>query len=571
MADFMSALKEFFIDLFSHMVWEWLVIFINLILWAGVYFENAQRHFEDAKQFLADIETNSLTLERYIQKLPSVSLYPCESLEFKKDWDDSQQVVLQYKECANDFIDYILNKCGSTGPNIPYSLGGLKKIIRLNWPGTKSRIRELHRRVENAQSAVNRRWTILDIHNNSLAEMPQVQARRSNDSIIQPLEYVQNEHSEPSVASYKRRLNPFKPLHEKLIESSIIVLQGDAQSGKTQLCRGFAWHHRYSYFKVFWIDAENLNNDTFAQSTSNNGLQDLLQDHRKSITGICNHKKPWLLIVEDASDFGLLEKLLPRSDRGHIIVTTKGLNSSLPPHIHCEKMESLCCAKELLMLGMNLCSPWNDADGNLASEGEPPKKLLPLTLSLVGATINKTKWTTEGYLEKFNQVEDNIPSEYKRFLPATEHAFQRDIIFAFEVSIDEIKERPGKFTQDAPELLAKLAELQGEENKNPVTSDVLRRGFGLLHKKVNKRNRFLSIILSIIGWQSAHGSESEVDSNESAHFDLRMQMAVSKLHDMHMIDIQGCGSNQAFSIPSAALRKWIKGRYCKEPRRVMEV
>ncbi|KAJ6024337.1 tetratricopeptide repeat domain protein [Penicillium herquei] len=111
---------------------------------------------------------------------------------------------------------------------------------------------------------------------------------------------------------------------------------------------------RHSYWGVFLIDARSERKILESLSKINKRLG-LGRDDLSSIKeGLSSHDKPWLLVVDGAEHFGSVEKLLPMSDRGHILITTKGLNSSPPPHIPCEKMGSLCCAEELLVLGMNL-------------------------------------------------------------------------------------------------------------------------------------------------------------------------------------------------------------------------
>ncbi|KAJ5712773.1 hypothetical protein N7493_009241 [Penicillium malachiteum] len=600
MADSELESKEVLIDLLSHLLWACLVCFASVILWSGVYFAKARRNFEDAKKVAKDIHRNSLALEKYLYVLPPASLHARQPSPFNSDWDHYQQAVFQYTESAKDFIDCILRKSGRTGPNISWSLDGLQKIIRLNWPVTKRQIRELYRDVKTAQSIVDdglkvtTACGIFYMRNNLHSEMSRnhVLARLSNDSMIQPLEYEDATAFGPSVASYRKLLNQFKPLQDLLIESSIVVLRGGAESGKTELCHSFAWHHEDSYWGVFWFDAKDQNKfqlgDLIAQIVEIRRVQ----QEQASITSPSNNEMPWLLIIDDASVFNLLENLLPTSIMGHILITTGNIDSSIPPHIHCEKMVSLCCAKELLMSRMNICSPWNVAERTLASaiiDSEDLKdKVLPLTLSLVGATIHKTKWTAKEYMKKFKEVKENILSEYKSLLPQSIFTLERNTIFAFEVLINEIKKGHRLSAQDTPELFAKLAGLQEQRGGRPVTFDVLRREFELLHKRVSIWNRFLA------RWQTSHGSELEVCSepavcepiassepaasseskvviDESAYFDIRMEMAVLELLGICLIENQKHGSGRTFSIPMKALRDWIKDRHCKGPRTFAQV
>ncbi|KAK8019800.1 tetratricopeptide repeat domain-containing protein [Apiospora arundinis] len=103
------------------------------------------------------------------------------------------------------------------------------------------------------------------------------------------------------------------------------VIQGQPDSGKTELALRYAIEHKAHYWGVFWVDASSR--DTAEQSyitLAKEFGENLTEQAAKQFLSSRELIHPWLLIIDNADDHDLsLEELSPTGDKGSMFVTTR--------------------------------------------------------------------------------------------------------------------------------------------------------------------------------------------------------------------------------------------------------
>ncbi|KAK7988088.1 FAD binding domain-containing protein [Apiospora arundinis] len=133
------------------------------------------------------------------------------------------------------------------------------------------------------------------------------------------------------------------------------VIQGQPDSGKTELALRYAIEHKAHYWGVFWVDASSR--DTAEQSyitLAKEFGENLTEQAAKQFLSSRELIHPWLLIIDNADDHDLsLEELSPTGDKDSIFVTTRnqehiGYGNAGSRSLELNKMENED-AKELLL------------------------------------------------------------------------------------------------------------------------------------------------------------------------------------------------------------------------------
>jgi len=188
----------------------------------------------------------------------------------------------------------------------------------------------------------------------------------------------------------------------------IQALSGLGGIGKTQTALHFVYRYSSDYDSVFWLSAENeasLNADigriakVLAHQTTEQG-----QVEEEGFNQWLAEHREWLLIIDSADDLTLLEKKLPSSDRGDILITSRLRNlqrlgvqrtivlDTLPQEASEEFLERRI---EVSSLGTEEAKTL----GSLAHEIGG----LPLALEQAGAFIKNTGCSFADYLEAYRQ------------------------------------------------------------------------------------------------------------------------------------------------------------------------
>jgi tetratricopeptide (TPR) repeat protein len=178
------------------------------------------------------------------------------------------------------------------------------------------------------------------------------------------------------------------------------AINGLGGVGKSQLALEYCYRHRSDYRFVHWIRAE----DTISISTDLCELAAFLQlpkaEEREqeviiaAVLGWLSKHDDWLLVFDNAESPEALAPYLPRST-GHLIITSRnpawhGLAQTLPVEVM-EREESVAFLEKRTGLTDNA------AAARLAEAlGD-----LPLALEQVGAYIDATGESYDGYLELF--------------------------------------------------------------------------------------------------------------------------------------------------------------------------
>lgn len=109
------------------------------------------------------------------------------------------------------------------------------------------------------------------------------------------------------------------------------VLSGLGGVGKTQTALAYAYRYRSEYQYVFWLRADTIDllASDLASLVSPLGLP-IREDQDQSLSLVAvkqwlvSHKN-WLLVLDNADDFEAVLAFLPRSEGGHMLLTSRPL------------------------------------------------------------------------------------------------------------------------------------------------------------------------------------------------------------------------------------------------------
>ena len=178
---------------------------------------------------------------------------------------------------------------------------------------------------------------------------------------------------------------------------------GLAGMGKTQLAAEYAYRFRKDYRAVLWVRAqtqENLITDFKTIARLLKLQDDYLEDRTilmRTMQKWFNDEAGWLLILDNADDFALVEPFIPQMRSGHVLLTTRvGATIELAQSLELQSLTiedgALCLLRRAGVLR------WNQsleaafpAHVSAASELAQQMNGLPLALEQAGAYINDSK------------------------------------------------------------------------------------------------------------------------------------------------------------------------------------
>src|SRR6266567_234958 len=215
------------------------------------------------------------------------------------------------------------------------------------------------------------------------------------------------------------RENLLKRLHDTLTATKavalpqLIALCGLGGIGKTQTVVEYAYRYREDYQAILWAKA--TNRDTLvANFVILAGYLSLdqknVKDQHEVIAGVkrwlLSHHG-WLLILDDVDDLGIIRDLLPLEHPGHIILTTRMLNSGGIAHrIEMERMDEEEGALLLLRRSRLLATDQFLHQTSTVEQSEAKTIVskvdgLPLALNQAGAYIDGSGCSLSEYLELY--------------------------------------------------------------------------------------------------------------------------------------------------------------------------
>jgi len=196
------------------------------------------------------------------------------------------------------------------------------------------------------------------------------------------------------------------------------ILSGLGGIGKTEIALEYVYRFGRDYQTVLWIRCKTL--ESFLSDYL--GLADLLQiPHKDSADQFSKEQSVkrwfeshtnWLLIFDGLEDLKLLDRMLPKTNQGHILITTRSqITGSLGCPICVPKMDLAEGTTFLLRRAGIFLPDMSLKDGSLLSrQAETLCKLLdgfPLALDQAGAYMEESICSLSGYLERY-AVRQNV-------------------------------------------------------------------------------------------------------------------------------------------------------------------
>lgn len=227
------------------------------------------------------------------------------------------------------------------------------------------------------------------------------------------------------------------------------ALSGLGGLGKTQTAVEYAYRYRQHYRTVLWMRAETEDN-LFASFKSAAELlkrpaanvldtQSLLlsmMEWFQNMTG-------WLLILDNADNLALIDSFIPRTARGHVLLTTRAtalgqVAQSLPLTPLTADEGALCLLRRANYLSWT--SRLSDASPTSVKAARDLARLmdgLPLALEQAGAYIETTGRSVSGYLDLYREYRPEIQrSQYGEF-----PNYHEPVAFAWNIAREMVQQQ----------------------------------------------------------------------------------------------------------------------------------
>jgi hypothetical protein len=202
------------------------------------------------------------------------------------------------------------------------------------------------------------------------------------------------------------------------------ALVGLGGMGKTQTAAEYAYRYRNGYQAVLWIRAETKDNllDDFRSLIRLLNLPEQ-GDPITTMQTWFRENSEWLLILDNADDFEQIEPFLPRSPRGHVLVTTRvSASNSVARSLLLESLRpedgALCILRRIGSIAEN--EPLQAVPSRRVEAAITLSQLmdgLPLALEQAGAYIDDTGGSVSRYLDLYTQRRADLLQLHHGVLP----------------------------------------------------------------------------------------------------------------------------------------------------------
>jgi hypothetical protein len=266
----------------------------------------------------------------------------------------------------------------------------------------------------------------------------------------------------PPIWNVPYRHAPFFTGRERLVEDlfanftsdhgsgtiPVQALSGLGGLGKTRTAVEYAYRYRQHYRAVLWLRAE-TEDDLLTNFRSMAALlrrpvthvQDA-QSLRASMQEWFRNTTDWLLILDNADNLALVEPFLPRSSRGHLLLTTRATAmGSLAQPLALTPLAPDDGA--LCLLRRATCVPWtgqlSDAFPATAQAAQELSRLmdgLPLALEQAGAYIETTGRSVSGYRDLYRHYRPEIQRSQHGVVPN----YREPVAFAWNIAREMVQQ-----------------------------------------------------------------------------------------------------------------------------------
>lgn len=285
------------------------------------------------------------------------------------------------------------------------------------------------------------------------------------------------------------------------------ALVGLGGLGKTQTAAEYAYRYRQKYRAVLWARADTKENII----TDFHSLVRLLhlpeaEDPLEAIQSWFTAQSDWLLILDNADDLQIIDPFLPRSQRGHVLLTTRvRAASNIAQPLLLEPLNPEDGALCILRRAGSIPRTGQLGDVSTPSRGDAAIRIsqlmdgLPLALEQAGAYIEDTGSSESRYLSIYEKLRAEIIQRQYGALPnyplpvAAAWAFSRSIVQQKEPAAFELLQLCAFLASEAipEEIFTKgatvLGPVLGSIAANPFAIDmttIILRRYSLLNREV---------------------------------------------------------------------------------------
>ncbi len=208
-----------------------------------------------------------------------------------------------------------------------------------------------------------------------------------------------------------------------------LVLSGLSGIGKTQTAIEYAYRYRDSYQAVLWASAESLEtlHSDFMEIARELNLPEMsVKDQKIVVLAVkrwLETNTRWLLILDNVSNLGEIQNVLPGNNKGHVLLTTQAQDTGgIAQRIEVTKMSADESALFLLRRAGKLApgAPLTVAtQEDQVSAEEIAIELLdgvPLALEQAGAYIEANKCSLSNYIDLYKKNNAELLKQYKGFV-----------------------------------------------------------------------------------------------------------------------------------------------------------
>lgn len=268
------------------------------------------------------------------------------------------------------------------------------------------------------------------------------------------------------------------------------ALVGLGGLGKTQTAAEYAYRHRGQYQAVLWARADSRENLT----TDYRSLVRLLhlptqEDPLEMMQAWFTAQSGWLLILDNADDLQIIDSFLPRSQRGHVLLTTRvRAASNLAQPLLLEPLNPEDGALCILRRAGSVPGTGQLRDASPSSRADAAIRLaglmegLPLALEQAGAYIEDTGSSESRYLKIYEEFRSEVLQRQFGALPnyplpvATAWKFSKNVVQQKDPAAFELLQLCAFL---APEAIPEEIFTRGAQALGPVLGPKAANAFGI--------------------------------------------------------------------------------------------